>query len=77
MGEVIELTNPKNVEKQINNLLDKLIWDKKNLSDAEITNLRKEVKKLIKKWIGLEVDEYIKKLEQRGIWLKRKSNNSL
>jgi len=75
MGEVVELINSKNVEKQINNLLDKLIWDRKNLSDAEIASLRREVKKLIKKWVGLEVDEYIKELEQRGIWLKRKSNN--
>ena len=75
MGEVIELTNPKNVEKQINNLLDKLIWDKKNLSYTEIENIRKQVKELIKRWIGLEIDEYIKELEQRGIWLQRKSNN--
>ena len=77
MGEVIELVNSKNIEKQINNLLDKLIWDRKNLTDAEIKSLRKEVKVLIKKWVGLEVDEYIKELEQRGIWPRKHSNSNL
>jgi len=70
MGEVIKL-NSKNIEAQINNLLDKLIWDRKNLSHTEIENIRKEVKELIRKWVGLEVDEYIKELERKGIWLKK------